>query len=229
VVNSTTNSTTMGSASTVDAGTGTTGIFAATAGTAYTVTEAASGTANLALYNATISCTDSAGLQTGLPSAAAYNPAVGVSITPVAGAQISCTITNATKAPTIEVIVTINNLGRISRRDQFTAQITRSGTVVSNALGATTQGTGRFDVIPGTTGIFVASSGLSYGITEVMAAGSAAALGDYNYVVSCTNTNTAGTNVSGVNALGSTLTPAYGDVITCTITNRPRIIAGVPT
>ena len=85
VVNSTANSTTTGAANVVTAGTGTTGTFTATAGTAYTLTEAASGTTNFSQYTSAITCTDSAGLQTGLPTGAAYTVATGLTITPVAG------------------------------------------------------------------------------------------------------------------------------------------------
>ena len=94
VVNSATNSTTTGTGATVTPGSGTTGAYVATVGTAYSLTEAAVGTTVLANYTSTITCTDSFGLQTGLPSGAAYNPASPPSITPVAGANIACVITN---------------------------------------------------------------------------------------------------------------------------------------
>lgn len=94
VVSSATNATTTGTMATVTAGTGTTGNYSAAVGTAYTLTEAAAGGANLANYSAALSCVDTAGVQTGLPSGVAFNPAVGYAITPVAGAALSCTITN---------------------------------------------------------------------------------------------------------------------------------------
>lgn len=97
VVSSTASSTTTGSGSTVTAGSGTTGAYVATVGTAYTLTEAAAGTASLANYTATITCTDSFGLQTGLPTGAVFNPASPPTVTPVFGANISCVITNSAK------------------------------------------------------------------------------------------------------------------------------------
>lgn len=100
VVNDTANSTTTGTGSTVTAGTGTTGAYVATAGTTYTLTEAAAGTANLANYAGTITCTDSFGLQTGLPNSATFTGSLG--ITPVAGANIVCTLSN-TAQPSINV------------------------------------------------------------------------------------------------------------------------------
>ncbi|MFK3672052.1 VWA domain-containing protein [Leifsonia aquatica] len=97
VVSSAGSATTTGAGSTVASGTGTTGVYTATAGTAYSLGEAASGTAVLADYTATITCTDAAGLQTGLPDAAPFDPASPPSITPVAGADIACVITNTAK------------------------------------------------------------------------------------------------------------------------------------
>jgi hypothetical protein len=94
VVSSATNATTTGTMATVTAGTGTTGSYRAAAGTAYTLTEAAAAGASLTNYSAALTCVDTAGVQTGLPSGVAFNPAVGYAITPVAGAALSCTITN---------------------------------------------------------------------------------------------------------------------------------------
>lgn len=95
VVSNAAASTTSGSGSTVTPGTGTTGTYVATAGTAYTFTEAASGTTALANYTARITCTDSTGVQPGLPVGAVFNPASPPTITPLLGANISCILTNA--------------------------------------------------------------------------------------------------------------------------------------
>ncbi len=92
VVNSTANSTTTGTVSTVTAGTGTTGAYVAAAGTAYDLTEAAAGTANLSNYASTVTCTDSYGLQPGLPNGATFTGSLGIA--PVAGANITCTLSN---------------------------------------------------------------------------------------------------------------------------------------
>jgi hypothetical protein len=107
VVNDLTNSTTTGAGSAVAAVSGTTGTYRANAGTAYTLTEAGSGGANLGQYQSTLTCTDSTGIQTGLPSNAAFSASTGYALTPVAGAQISCTITNTPKLPTITLDQTV--------------------------------------------------------------------------------------------------------------------------
>ena len=98
VVNSTANSTTAGTGSTIVAGTGTTGTYLADSGTAYYLTE--SGT-NLAGYSQSIACTDANGLQPGLPSGEAFSGSL--SLTPVVGADIKCVLTNtALPAPRME-------------------------------------------------------------------------------------------------------------------------------
>lgn len=87
--------TTAGVGTIVTPGTGTTGSFATTAGTQYWITEAAA-VGTLADYMPRLTCTDAAGLQTGLPTDVAFNPTGGYGITVVEGAQISCVINNKT-------------------------------------------------------------------------------------------------------------------------------------
>lgn len=88
------NETTTGQGTTVDAGTGTTGRVQVTAGSAYTITESADAGVDMTHYTATITCTDAAGQQSGLPNGASFDPATGYQVTPQAGAQIACTIAN---------------------------------------------------------------------------------------------------------------------------------------
>ncbi|MEV7664076.1 hypothetical protein [Paenarthrobacter sp. NPDC089316] len=98
VVNSTANSTTAGTGATVTGGTGITGKYAATTGTTYYLTESG---ANLAAYDKSITCTDVNGLQQGLPSGAVADQPLA--LTPVAGADISCVLTNtALPSPRME-------------------------------------------------------------------------------------------------------------------------------
>ena len=130
VVNSTTNSTTSGSGSTVTAGTGTTGTYVANPGTVYTLTEAAAGSANLANYSTTITCTDSFGLQPGLPAGAAFGGSLN--ITPVAGANITCTLSNSAQ-PIINVV---KQSGAVTGPDtngnylaKYTVTVTNTGSV----------------------------------------------------------------------------------------------------
>jgi hypothetical protein len=89
VVNPTSNSTTTGSASTVNPGSGTTGTTSLITGTQYTITEAPSGTAILTKYNSTLACTDAAGANKAL--------AVNVAFSLQANEVITCTLTNTPK------------------------------------------------------------------------------------------------------------------------------------
>ena len=100
VVSPLTNATTTGSGATVTPGTGTTGALLATPGTDYFLTETGVNGALLTDYaNEVITCTDANGVQTGLPTNA---PFVGSQkITPVSGANISCTLTNTPNAPAL--------------------------------------------------------------------------------------------------------------------------------
>lgn len=86
VVNATTNSTTKGSGSTVDSGTGTTGQTTLTAGTSYTIKEVGSGTTTLGRYSSTLSCANSTG--TTVPTA------LNTAFTLASTDTVSCTITN---------------------------------------------------------------------------------------------------------------------------------------
>ncbi|MGO4146141.1 hypothetical protein AB4Y77_13750 [Paenarthrobacter sp. YAF11_1] len=98
VVSNTANATTTGTGSTVTAGTGVTGEYVADAGATYYLTE--SGT-NLSGYSKVITCVDANGLQAGLPNGAVVDSAY--SLVPVAGADISCVLTNtAVPAPELE-------------------------------------------------------------------------------------------------------------------------------
>ncbi|WP_442544110.1 SpaA isopeptide-forming pilin-related protein [Arthrobacter sp. KN11-1C] len=133
VVNDTTSSTTTGAGSTVTPGTGTTGAYVATAGTTYTLTEAGAGTANLAKYAGTMTCTDSFGLQTGLPNGATFTGPLA--ITPVAGANISCTLSN-TAQPIINVAKQAGAVTGPDTNGNFVANYTVTVSNTGSATGA---------------------------------------------------------------------------------------------
>jgi Prealbumin-like fold domain len=227
VVNVTTNSTTTGATNVVNGGTGTTGTFTATAGTAYTLTESASGTTNFSQYASTITCTDSAGLQTGLPSGAAYTAASGLSITPVAGAVISCTLTNTAKAPTLALTKALGST-RVAAGDQFTVALRTggvAGTVVNSTSASTTTGaTNVVNAGTGTTGTFTATAGTAYTLTEV--ASGTTNFAQYSSTITCSDSAGVQTGLpSGAAytvASGVDITPVAGAVISCTLTNTAK-------
>ncbi len=131
VVNSTTNSTTAGSGPTVTAGSGTTGTYLATPGATYTLTEAAAGTTVLSGYSAALTCTDANGVQTGLPTKAAFSGSAA--ITPVAGADVACILTNTAKTATAEPSLGIT-------KSASPSVITAAGQVVTYTVVATNTG-----------------------------------------------------------------------------------------
>ncbi|MCD4851763.1 hypothetical protein LN996_13155 [Arthrobacter sp. AK01] len=99
IVSNTANATTTGTGSTVTAGTGMTGEYVANANATYFLTE--SGGANLASYDSAITCLDANGLQAELPNGDAFDGSLD--LVPVAGADISCVLTNtAVPAPEME-------------------------------------------------------------------------------------------------------------------------------
>ncbi|MTD16653.1 tandem-95 repeat protein [Nakamurella sp. YIM 132087] len=218
VVNTTTNSTSTGTGSTITAGTGTTGEYTAAVGTTYTITEGASGGTNFAQYTRLITCVDANGFQTGLPTNQAYSAANGLNITPVAGAAISCVITNTPISPTI-VLSKVLGGPRAVAGDQFTVAIRTgsvTGTVVNSTANSTTTGTGSTVTAgTGTTGTYTATAGTTYYLTETSPA-------NYNSLVTCTDTNgvqTSGLPTAAALGTGIAVTPVAGAALSCTLTN----------
>ncbi len=210
IVNATTNSTTTGSGATVTPGTGTTGATSLLANTTYSIKEVASGTANLARYDSTLTCLDAVGLSKTLP--------LNTGFTLSDGDAITCTLTNTPKVPTLRLTKALGTAGRINNTDQFTVLIQqRLGDVASG----TTAGTGS-SISAGTTGWTPLVSGTGYTLNEVMTAGSASKLGRYTGVVGCSNTF-AGSPTSVPLVPGTAFTPTYGDVLDCTLTNKPTL------
>ncbi|HEX7132123.1 MAG TPA: hypothetical protein VF228_06075 [Iamia sp.] len=225
-------STTTGSGDTVDPGTGDTGAYRATAGVTYEVGELAVGTTNLSRYEALLSCSDANGVQPGLPISAPY---VGpVAFTPVAGAEIVCSIENRA-APATIVVDAAFGTDRAQPGDQLTVGISQPGAeqqaariapgpdgpIVSDPTNATTAGTGS-TVEPGTgtTGLYVASAGVTYGIGE-QAAGTTD-LEAYTATLTCVDAAgfQPGLPTDAAHTGTFEITPVAGARITCTFTNR---------
>lgn len=239
VVNATTNSTTTGTGSTVTTGTGTTGRYVGAAGTTYYVTDAAAGTTNLGLYTRTITCTDANGLQTGLPTAAAFTGSLAITV--VDGAQISCTVT-VTRAPATLTVVAALGSPRVTDADQFTPAIRTGsavGPVVNSTTASTTTGTGSTVTAgTGTTGVYAPTVGTPYYLTEGIA-GPGAAL--YTRTIACVDSNSVQTGLPSGTFSNPSITPVSGANIVCTITatgtpaalsltktNPTQLIVGIP-
>ncbi|WGL50372.1 SpaA isopeptide-forming pilin-related protein [Nocardioides sp. BP30] len=221
IVSNQTNATTAGSGSTVTPGTGTTGTYVATGTTTYYLTEAAAGGAILALYNGSLTCTDSSGLSTGLPQGQAFLGST--SITPVAGADITCTVTNSAVPPTIRLVKALDG-SRIADTDEFTVAIhtgSGSGPIVNSTSSSTTTGTGNTVTSgTGTTGTYTATAGTTYYLDEAAAGTTTAAT--YGRRITCTDANGVQAGLPANLALTGAyaLTPVAGASISCTLTNK---------
>ncbi len=220
VVSSTTSATTTGTGATVTAGTGTTGAYVGRAGTSYFLTEAAAGTSDLSTYDATLSCVDAAGTTTGLPTNATYTGSN--SVVPAIGAQITCTITNRAKAPTIALVKKLGS-PRAADSDEFTVAIrtgSATGPVVNATAGSTTTGSGATVTAgTGTTGTYTATAGTAYHLTE--AAAGTTDLTAYAKTITCTDAAGVQTGLpTGAPVTASfVLTPVPGARISCELTN----------
>jgi len=183
-------------------------------GISVTLTEAmaAGSTSSLSQYSARLTCTNSnAGSPTVLPNNVATTSYVLGSI--AYGDAIMCTFVN-TPQPRVSLSKALSG-NRVFNTDQFTVQIRNGATVVASA---TTTGTGA-TVSTGTTGVRQVTAATAYTLTEIAAGSTNTLL--YGGALSCTNAY----GVSGTTlptTVGGTLTPTWGDNITCTLTNTPN-------
>lgn len=141
VVNSTAASTTTGAGNTVTAGTGTTGTYVADVDTTYVLTETASPGTDLGAYEKSIACVDASRRQTGLPSGTAFSGIL--SIKPVAGADITCTLTNtANPRPEIKLLKRVasvddangNDLTDLGDEVHFVFDVANTGNVTLSGI-----------------------------------------------------------------------------------------------
>jgi conserved repeat domain len=218
VLNPTTDSTTSGIDSTVTAGTGATGTTTVVAARTYYLTDALTGGAasSTGQYQATVTCTDANGLQSGLPTGAPFTGTLAV--TPVPGAAIDCTADYGTVAPTIAVSSALGS-PRYDDTDQFTVAVrsgSASGTVLNPTGNSTTSGTGTTVTAgSGTTGAITATVGGSYVITGAPTADA----GRYAASVTCTDANGYQDGLpAGAPFTGSlAITPVAGAAISCVV------------
>ena len=133
-------------------------------------------------------------------------------------AQITCTFTNAGKAPKISLQKALAASGRLAAADQF--NLTASGTGAPAAINTTGAGT----AITSPAISFTATANAAYSLTEAMASGSTSLLTGYAQTVICVNNNAGGTNVSSVSSTPINFTIHAADDISCIITNN-----GTPT
>ncbi|MEO6468378.1 MAG: hypothetical protein ABIP21_04700, partial [Acidimicrobiia bacterium] len=187
----------------------TTGVVNLSNGTPYTITDAmaAGSSSAISAYVNSIACTNTrSGSTTVLPSGSGTS----FSLNPAFDDEITCTITNTSK-PQLTLIKSVGS--RAVAADQFTVAIKNGASTVASA---TTAGA----AISATTGATALTSGTTYTLTDVMAAGSSSVIGQYASSISCTNIKSgSATLLPSGSGTSFSVSPANGDVITCTITN----------
>lgn len=159
-------------------------------------------------YRSSLTCTNSTSSSTPLPSAVITSSYSFGSL--AYGDVVQCTYTEA-----VYPHLTLRKLLGSTRQfttDQFTMNINQGAT---NIVTTTTTGTGS-TVTNGTTAQTQVTAGTVYTFAEVGAGGTA--LTQYTANMACTNTN-GGSSTTLPTVPGGTITPAIGDVVTCTITN----------
>jgi uncharacterized repeat protein (TIGR01451 family) len=179
----------------------------------------ASGSASaITSYAANLTCVNTAGTtRAGLPNNLnTTNTSIGQL---QFGEFLVCTF-EAGAAPRIRVRKLLGSGGRRFTGDQFAVRIVDDGVVTASS--ATTGTSGTITTGTGDTGLVQVENQNGYQIDEV-AAGTTV-LGNYTATMACTNT-VSGSPTTLPSAIGGTITPRPGDVITCTITNTRRAIA----
>ncbi|MDO8330044.1 MAG: hypothetical protein Q7T36_06195 [Fluviicoccus sp.] len=204
----------------------TTGYYQGVAGTAYTLTEAISGSSTtLSQYESSISCTNTdTASATVLPSGSGQS----FSLTPANGDRIVCTLTNNPK-PLLRINKVVTTAANVA--DRFTTQIRTGGaggTVVSDTSSSTVTGggmlttsaTGTFN----TAGAWQATAGTTYTLTEILSAGPSS-LTQYDTTISCSNANGSSTTIlpQPADSAPYNITVQDGDNITCSFTNTAKV------
>lgn len=212
--------TTKGAGNSIDAGSGTTGALNLSAATTYILGEDPSGSTHLLQYVASVSCSNPTAGGTDVSSVSLLGELPQLKD----GDAVTCTVTNTPKAPTIALNKAMAVTGRINPADQFIVEIKNGSTLVSSGSSATTKGSGSgVDGGTGTTNATLVAANTTYTLTEEMAANSVSTLSQYNSSLSCSNTLLPADGGSSMaNASSGSLTPNWGDVITCTLTNTAK-------
>jgi len=172
-------------------------------------TMASGSVSTISHYRSSLTCTNGVSSSTPLPSGVITS---SYSFGPLAyGDVVQCTYTEAVY-PHLTLKKALAASGRQFTTDQFTMNIDQGAT---NIATTTTTGTGA-TVTNGTTAQTQVTIGTVYKFSEVGAGGTV--LSQYTANMACTNANGGSATVLPT-APGGTITPAIGDIVTCTITN----------
>lgn len=173
-------------------------------------TMASGSVGTLADYQTSLTCTNSnSGSTTTLPAGAITTSYALGSL--AYGDALLCTYT-ATPYPHILLQKALGSGGRQFNTDQFTVTIAQGGTAVATT---TTTGTGS-TLAAAATAMQKVTAGTAYTLSEVPAGTTQTS--QYGSALSCTNAY-GGSATRLPTTPGGSVTPAMGDVLTCTITN----------
>ncbi len=171
------------------------------------------GSANtLAAYRTTLTCTNGNASTTPLPNSVvtqSYNFGALQF-----GDAVTCNFVN-TPFPRLRLRKALGGTGRVFAADQFVMNVAQGASTLATT---TTTGTGT-TVTTGTTPWAQVTASTVYGFNE--AASGSTNLTFYMPTMVCTNANGSSTTTLP-NTPAGTITPALGDVVTCTLTNTPR-------
>jgi uncharacterized repeat protein (TIGR01451 family) len=172
---------------------------------------AAGSTDTIGHYHSVLSCTNAASSSTPMPSNVATTSYNFGSLQ--FGDAVQCTFSEA-PYPHLTLKKTLGSRRQYSG-DQFVMNINQGATTL-----ATTTTTGSSSTVNnGSTPQYQGSAGTTY--TFVEAGAGSTALDQYNSTMSCTNL-WGSSSTTLPTSPGGSLTPQYGDVITCTINNVRR-------
>ncbi|GAA0310967.1 hypothetical protein GCM10009087_21320 [Sphingomonas oligophenolica] len=163
-------------------------------------------------YRSSLTCTNSAGSSTPLPSGVITSSYSFGALQ--YGDVVQCTYTEVT-FPHLTLKKALAASGRQFSTDQFELDIDQGAT---NVATTTTTGTGA-TVTNGTTAQTQVAAGTAYTLYEDVAG--TTVLNQYTATMACTNAN-AGSTTTLPSSPGGTITPSLGDIVTCTITNTKR-------
>lgn len=163
-------------------------------------------------YRSSLTCTNSVSSSTPLPSAVITS---SYSFGPLSyGDVVQCTYTEAAY-PHLTLRKALAGTGRQFTNDQFVMSITQGATVIATT---TTTGTGS-TITNGSTAQTQVTAGTVYTLDED--GDPTTEIDQYTSIMACTNTN-GGSATTLPTVAGGTITPALGDIVTCTITNTKR-------
>jgi uncharacterized repeat protein (TIGR01451 family) len=166
----------------------------------------------LSHYRSSLTCTNGVSSSTPLPSAVITSSYSFGSLS--YGDIVQCTYTEIA-FPHLTLKKALAGTGRQFTNDQFVMNISQGATVIATT---TTTGTGA-TITNGSTPQTQVTAGTVYTLDET--GDPTTEIDQYTSVMACTNTN-GGSATTLPTSAGGTITPALGDIVTCTITNTKR-------